>query len=429
MRSVLLVSVILVSLVLVACGNTGGDQDASTVSAELLVLDEDLQQLKDHFNANQGKVRLLFLSGPTCGICLRGMADLNDEFLAASQNDSRLITFVVHVPTMGAKENHALDSIPLLEGPRVHHYWEETGIIGQHFTAVMDVAMYVWDFWAIYGPEHRWDGVLPPAPDYFEHQLGVTSGGSDGFPRDRVLDAKRFAAVTRKYMDELDGSEFAHRGEQEFSESEQLADGTFIPKVGQPRNVAVRQHIMGRGAYKNLKRIHTISKRGRIEASGKSYELTIDASRPNSLTREVDGVVDGDRGMPVELENKLLSTFEFDGLFVEWPDKGHEVSMSGMLKIGGVLAWRLHLAQNNGPEWYLFLDSHSGALVRADMLGDDGDVEYSIRRSDFRETSGFMFAHRIEYLDRAGRTLAVEVIDKIEIEVEPFNIDEESVVH
>ena len=429
MRTAFSVSVIITSLVLVACGNTGGDQDAGTMKSELVVLGEDLQQLKDHFNANQGKVRLLFLSGPTCGICLRGMADLNDEFLAASQNDARLITYIVHVPTMGAKENHAVDSMPLLDGPRIHHYWEETGVIGQHFTEVMGVAMYVWDFWAIYGPDHRWDGILPPVPDYFEHQLGVTSGGSSGFPRERVLDAERFAAVTRKYMDELDESQFVDRGESELNEGEQLADGTFIPKVGQPRSVAVRQHIIGRGGYKNLKRIRTISKRGRIEAGGKSYELTIHATRPNSLQREVDGAVDGDRSLPAELEKKLLSTFEFDGLLVEWPDKGHEVSMSGMLKIGDVLAWRLHLAQHNGPEWHVFLDSHSGALVRADMVGDDGDAEYSIRRSDFRETSGFTFAHRIEYLDREGRTLAIETIDAINVETEPFDLEKESVTH
>ncbi len=429
MRRALSLSVITISLVLVACGNTGGDQDAGTARSELVVLGENLQQLKDDFNADQGKVRLLFLSGPTCGICLRGMADLNDEFLAASQNDARLTTYIVHVPTMGARENHAVDSIPLLDGPRIHHYWEETGIIGQHFTEVMDVKMYVWDFWAIYGPDHRWEGILPPTPDYYEHQLGVTSGGSSGFPRERVLDAERFAAVTREYMDELDGSQFVDRSEPELSEGELLADGTFIPKVGQPRSVVVRQHIMGRGGYKNLKRIQAIRKRGRIEAGGKSYELTIHATRPSSLRREVAGAEDGDRGLPAELEKKLLSTFEFDGLFVDWSDKGHEVSMSGMLKIGGVLAWRLHLAQNNGPEWYLFLDSHSGALVRADMLGDDGDVEYSIRRSDFRETSGLAFAHRIEYLDREGRTLAIEIIDEINTEREPFNLEEEAVTH
>ena len=199
--------------------------------------------------------------------------------------------------------------------------------------------------------------------------------------------------------------------------------------MAQPRNVAVRQHIIGRGGYKNLKRIQSVRQHGRIEAGDKSYELETHASRPNILQRKIDGAMGGERGLPVELEQLLLSTFEFDGLFVEWPDKGHEVSMSGMLKIGDVLAWRLQLDQHNGPQWHLYIDSHGGALVRADMLADDGSVEYSIRQSDFRRTSGFMFAHRIEYTDREGQILAIETIDAIEIEMDPFEIEQGAVTH
>jgi hypothetical protein len=175
------------------------------------------------------------------------MADLNDEFIAESQNDDRMVTFVVHVPTLGAKEHHAADSIPLLNGPRVHHYWEESGIIGQHYSEVMDVDMYVWDFWAIYGPEVVWEGTLPPVPNYYEHQLGVTSGRFRGFPKELVLDAERFAAETRKLLAQVDNSRFAADSELERTEIDRPADGTVIPHVGQPRNVAVRQHIMGRG--------------------------------------------------------------------------------------------------------------------------------------------------------------------------------------
>ncbi|NOR37817.1 MAG: hypothetical protein GQ577_13815 [Woeseiaceae bacterium] len=424
------------SVAMTACGDTvdsagtavPGDAPVESQS-ELVVIGEDLQQLKDDFNDNQGKVRLLFISGPTCGICLRGMADLNDEFLAASQNDERLVTFVVHVPTLGAKQHHVGDSIPLLDGPRIHHYWEETGIIGQHFTEVMDVRMYVWDFWAIYGPEYRWDGLLPPVPDYYEHQLGSTTGLSGGFPRELILNAERFAAETRKYVEELDGGQYASSVEPRLSDGEQLADGTFIPRVAQPRNVAVRQHIMGRGGYKNLKRIQSIEQRGRLEVGEKTYDLTTHASRPNHLQRNVSGAAEGDRGLPVDFEQKLLSAFEFDGLFVEWPQKQHEVSMSGMLKIGDVLAWRLHLKQNNGPEWYLYVNSHGGALVRADMLNDDGDVEYSIRQSDFRESSGITFAHRIEYLDGEGRSLGVESIDDIDVTMDALEMELEAVSH
>jgi len=179
-------TLMVVAFALVACGEKNETYDnTKTTGAEgsarynLIVMDDDLQKLKDDFNANVGRVRLLFLSGPTCGICLRGMADLNDAFIAASQGDDRLVTFVVHVPTMGAKEHHASDSMPLLDGPRVHHYWEVSGIIGQHYTDVLDVEMYVCDFWAIYGPDAVWEGTLPPVPDYYEHQLGVTGGGRE----------------------------------------------------------------------------------------------------------------------------------------------------------------------------------------------------------------------------------------------------------
>jgi hypothetical protein len=439
------------AMTLTACGQTdgqnkGASEAAETAGPDYVVMGDDLQQLKDDFNANQGRVRLVFLSGPTCGICLRGMADLNDEFIADSQNDDRLVTLVVHVPTMGAKEHHAADSIPLLDGPRVHHYWEESGIIGQHYTEVMDVDMYVWDFWAIYGPDAVWEEVLPPLPDYYEHQLGVTSGTFHGFPKDRVLDSERFAAETRKRLDNVDSSRFVADSELERTESERLADGTIIPHVGQPTNVAVRQHIIGRGGYQNLKRIQSIEARGRIEAYGMSNVLTIQAQRPNVVRRLVgsgDDVSVGelsadrvvtiqsgvDRGLSGDIEQKLLRAFEFDGLFVEWPDKGHKVSMLGMQKFGDVLAWQLELVQAGGEHWNLFVDSHTGDIVRANLLDSNGDPIMIIGRSDFRETSGFMFPHRIEYFDGAGRSLAVESVDEIELDVAPFELEQENVAH
>jgi hypothetical protein len=424
----------------------GGAEVAESTVPEYVVMSEDLQQLKDDFNANEGRVRLVFLNGPTCGICLRGLADLNDEFISDSQNDGRLVTFVVHVPTMGAKEHHAADSIPLLNGPRVHHYWEESGIIGQHYTKVMNVDMYVWDFWVIYGPEAVWDGALPPVPDYYEHQLGVTGGKFRGFPRERVLDAERFAAETRSHLSQVDSSRFTVTTKSKRAESERMADGTVIPNVGQPRNVAVRQHIVGRGGYQNLKRIQAIEARGQIEAGGKTRSLTIQTERPNIVRRligtgdhvsvgqlDADGTIaiqsDDDRLLPGGLERRLIDTFEFDGLFVEWPQKGHEIRMVGMQKFGDVLAWQLELLQVGGTHWNLFVDSHTGDIVRANLLGADGDLIYSIDQSDFRETSGFMFPHRIEYMDDAGRTLAVETINEIEVDLVPFELEQEVVTH
>jgi hypothetical protein len=91
--------------------------------------------------------------------------------------------------------------------------------------------------------------------------------------------------------------------------------------------------------------------------------------------------------------------------------------MVGMQKFGDVLAWQLDLLQEGGSHWNLFVDSHTGDIVRANLLDDDDAPMYVIGLSDFRETSGFMFAHRIEYRDGAGRTLAIETIDEIEVVV------------
>jgi len=435
------------TLLLAACGGPPGSTPevaSGEQAARFQVIGEDLQALKDDFNANEGRVRLLFLSGPTCGICLRGMADLNDAFLAASQADDRLVTFVVHVPTLGAREHHVADTIPLLEGPRIHHYWEETGIIGQHFTEVMDVFMYVWDFWAIYGPEARWDGTLPPKPGYYEHQLGVTSGRFRGFPRELVLNAERFADKTGEYLENVDTQQFARQAIPAQDTADRLADGTDIPVVAQPRNVAVRQHIMGRGGYKNLKRVRSVTASGSLQADDTVYTLTAVTHRPNEIRRELtlgsktsvaelsDGsaVVDTsiDRGLPRATEEALLRSFEFDGLFVEWPDKGHEVEMSGMRKIGDVLAWRLKLRQKEGPLWNMYIDSHSGDIVEMELLEEDG-VRLTIRQSDFRDVSGIRFAHRIEYLRGDGELLAREVIDTIAVELDEFDIDAEVVTH
>jgi hypothetical protein len=189
-----------------------------------------------------------------------------------------------------------------------------------------------------------------------------------------------------------------------------------------------------------------MEKRGQLRADGRNYALSISTARPNLIQRKVsvgdrvsvaessqNGEVIFDnsesRGLPPALESKLLSTFEFDGLLVEWPDKGHEVSMVGMLKISDVLAWKLDFQQNDGPHWHLFIDSRGGGLVQANMLDENGEPEYVIRQSDFRETSGFSLPYRVEYFDAAGQSIAVEILDEIKLDQQAIIIADEDLSH
>ena len=184
----LLVGTALLSLMLLAASPA----DASQKS--YVVLDKSLSRLRADFNANVGKVRMLYIVGPTCGICLRGMSDLQEAVYSKKGDDPRIVTFVVHVPTLGAREANVAPASRLIANRYTTHYWEETGITGKLMQEVMGVDKYVWDFWTIYGPDVVWsDERLMPAPSFWQHQL-------DGLPIDKKLNANVFAAKVDEFL-------------------------------------------------------------------------------------------------------------------------------------------------------------------------------------------------------------------------------------
>ncbi len=123
------------------------------------------------------------------------MVDLHEEFIAASQDDERLHTFVVHVPTLGAKEENVPAAMKVLDGPRVTHYWNESGGLGDDFSEVLDiVGTYAWDVWLIYSPDTLWDSRLAPEPHYWMRQIRVDRG--------HEFDATAFAAETSQLIEQ-----------------------------------------------------------------------------------------------------------------------------------------------------------------------------------------------------------------------------------
>ncbi len=168
-----------------------------------VVLVKSLSQLRADFNANVGKVRMLYIVGPTCGICLRGMSDLQESVYSKKGDDPRLVTFVIHVPTLGAREANVVPASRLISNRYTTQYWEETGITGKLMQQVMGVNKYVWDFWTIYGPKAVWsDERLPPVPDFWQHQL-------DGLPVEKKLDANVFAAKLDAFLAQIPAAPIA----------------------------------------------------------------------------------------------------------------------------------------------------------------------------------------------------------------------------
>jgi hypothetical protein len=81
---------------------------------------------------------------------------------------------VVWVPKLGGTEADVAEATRFFSDPRSRHYWDEGGHLMQALSRRLALQRDAWDIYAIYGPKPRWDGVDPPPPDFWMHQLGPT---------------------------------------------------------------------------------------------------------------------------------------------------------------------------------------------------------------------------------------------------------------
>jgi hypothetical protein len=163
-------------------------------------LNGSLERLRTDFNARKDRVRLLFIVGPTCGACLRGLDDVNRELVGKVQADRRFHTYVVHVPALLATAAAVPDAMKLMPGPNVTHYWDGDWRSGAAFGRALDLfqdeaktrLIAAWDVWLIYAPGQTWDDPdRPPVPRVWRHQLRSGPSGLE-------LDPPAFAAEAMK---------------------------------------------------------------------------------------------------------------------------------------------------------------------------------------------------------------------------------------
>jgi hypothetical protein len=407
----------LVPLVFGGCSHRESTEPADNDSGPTYyVVDESLARIRADFNAMEDRIRLVFIVGPSCGICLRGMDDLNESIVKRIQGDSRVQTMVIHVPTLGAEEKHVIAAIPLLAGPRVTHYWDPAGTTGRDFQEALDLPMYGWDLWFIYEPGARWeDGELPPVPAYWEHQL-------PGLPAERKLDGDRFAAEVTARLAELPPLATANR----LADAGQVEAG--ILPVAQPLGVMIAQNHRSRGGYERLKAIDSIRYEGTTEIDGSVYPLTLETRRPDRYVRRAgsgneaaivswDGAalaVDGPPRLPADFLKEFLASYDFDGWMTEWKDKGYQLSKLGMEKLGDRLPWLLEVKLSNGRTWRIYVDSHTGDAFRSVLLDEEGAERIRIDYADYRTADGFRLPHRIQYFEE-GRLLATDRFSAIEV--------------
>ncbi len=408
------------ALTVSACGSE--DTALNPDKPPYVTLDSELTQLKADFNAMSDKVRLVFISGPSCGIRLRGMDDLNEAIVAAIQNDPRIHTLVIQVPALDAQEKHALAAVQLMPGRRVNHYWDPQGETGIVFMDALKIEMYAWDVWMMYEPDTRWEAdASPPPPDFWQHQL-------QSLPEEKRLDAEQFAVEVRARLAGLPAA-----GEAVRVAAAQRTDPAIF-SVAQPRGVMIRSNHNSRGGYQALKAIEAIRYEGETIMDGQSYPLTVTTQRPYRYERAIihdsgtstirfDGANiersgDGPAALPLSLRDDLLASYEFDGWMTDWKAKGHDVYRLGMKKYNKRLPWLMEAKLTNGRTWQIYVDSHSGDAFRQVLIGPDGEETLAVEFDDYRDADGFRLPHEIRYY-HTGTLLATDRFQRIDITTTP----------
>jgi len=174
----------------------------------LPALDQRLAPLRDRFNQDAGKVRLIVIVDPTCPPCRWGASEIQKQVLATIPSN-RLAVYVVWIPVLNFQDEATLQRNGLKESSRISdsraiHYIDPNGFSGKQYSAVMNVPYHApaWDMYFAFGSDVRWED-RAPTPTEWMYQ-------GEGFDRAHLLDGHKFAEQIQKLL-ATDGSKATKR--------------------------------------------------------------------------------------------------------------------------------------------------------------------------------------------------------------------------
>ncbi len=123
--------------------------------------------LKDRFNKDRGRVRMIFLLSPTCPMCVRGSKWAEEHIMEAHEN-ADFAAYVVWLPVLPPDTRSEWDP-ELLDDARAVHFWDEDRIAGDWFQTEMPdcpaLGPVAWDAIYLFDEDAVWrdDGLDAPA--------------------------------------------------------------------------------------------------------------------------------------------------------------------------------------------------------------------------------------------------------------------------
>lgn len=113
------------------------------------------------------------------------------------ESSGRIKVYLAWVPRFRGMERDVPKATGTMADARVSHYWDGDSQLVKGYTRTLGLPEDAWDIFLLYGPDARWDGADPPAPEYWMHQLGSARNPRVAGP---YLDAAVFLQKTRELL-------------------------------------------------------------------------------------------------------------------------------------------------------------------------------------------------------------------------------------
>jgi hypothetical protein len=208
---------------------------------------------------------------------------------------------------------------------------------------------------------------------------------------------------------------------------------------GQTVDELIAKHIEARGGIAALKAIQTVRIERTVAATFNDIDVVVYKKRPHLYRSEQrpegrpDVVVRGFADTAWEAAGGKTTVREgagateqrevdadFDGILVDYREKGHTVALDGRQRVGGADTWKLKVTMKSGAVRYVYLDAATGLETRHETtieLAPNRRVATTITFGDWRQVNGVRFPFALEEeRDAPGQTFVIYT-KKIEVNV------------
>ena len=194
----------------------------------------------------------------------------------------------------------------------------------------------------------------------------------------------------------------------------------------------VARHIEARGGYEKLKAINTVRITRTVATPFTSVEVITYKKRPNLVRFEqtpegqstaiprainASGAWDMAQGKVVMRPERVAiegreTDGDFDGLLVDWKQKGHTVRLDGKTRVGTTDTYKLTVTTRGGSVREVYLDA--GTYLETQIVGkvllpqmDPKTKEFRFNDtttvfSDYREVNGVQFPFAVDVEQTGG---------------------------